>query len=145
MDGGLDLKISQELGWHLEKRVRSEINARFHGELPVGDAVIVETDHERFPYLVSAPTMRVPMDVSGTVNAYLAFRAVLRAVGAHNASGKPPIVSIACSGLGTGEGRMPPRRCAAQMRYAYEVVALGRLEMKGGLAAAVRNHISLIE
>lgn len=30
-------------------------------------------------YLISAPTMRVPEDVSDTVNAYLAFRAVLRA------------------------------------------------------------------
>lgn len=29
-------------------------------------------------YLISAPTMRVPEDVSDTVNAYLAFRAVLR-------------------------------------------------------------------
>ena len=32
-------------------------------------------------YLVSAPTMRVPLDVSNTVNAYLAFRAILRAGG----------------------------------------------------------------
>ena len=29
-------------------------------------------------YLVSAPTMRIPTNVSKTVNAYLAFRAVLR-------------------------------------------------------------------
>ena len=30
-------------------------------------------------YLISAPTMRVPEDVSGTNNAYLAFRAVILA------------------------------------------------------------------
>ena len=30
-------------------------------------------------YLVSAPTMRIPTNVDKTVNAYLAFRAVLRA------------------------------------------------------------------
>lgn len=30
-------------------------------------------------YLISAPTMRVPADVSETINAYLAFRAVLQA------------------------------------------------------------------
>ena len=32
-------------------------------------------------YLVSAPTMRIPMDISNTVNAYVAFRAILRAGG----------------------------------------------------------------
>ena len=30
-------------------------------------------------YLVSAPTMRIPLDVSDTVNAYLAFCGTLRA------------------------------------------------------------------
>lgn len=37
-------------------------------------------DNDGLPirYLISAPTMRVPEDVSDTVNAYLAFRAVLR-------------------------------------------------------------------
>ena len=30
-------------------------------------------------YLISAPTMRVPANVAKTTNAYLAFRAVLRA------------------------------------------------------------------
>ena len=32
-------------------------------------------------YLVSAPTMRIPLNVSDTVNAYLVFREVLRASG----------------------------------------------------------------
>ena len=38
-------------------------------------------DNEGKPirYLISAPTMRVPTNVSQTANAYLAFRAVLRA------------------------------------------------------------------
>ena len=30
-------------------------------------------------YLVSAPTMRIPLNISDTVNAYLAFRGTLRA------------------------------------------------------------------
>ena len=29
-------------------------------------------------YLISAPSMRVPEDISNTVNSYLSFRAVLR-------------------------------------------------------------------
>ena len=32
-------------------------------------------------YLVSAPTMRIPLDISDTVNTYLAFRGTLRAGG----------------------------------------------------------------
>ena len=30
-------------------------------------------------YLISAPTMRIPTNVSKTINSYLAFRAILRA------------------------------------------------------------------
>ena len=38
-----------------------------------------KSEGKQIKYLISAPTMRVPMDVSKTVNAYLAFRACLRA------------------------------------------------------------------
>lgn len=39
------------------------------------------SDNEGKPirFLISAPTMRIPTNVSKTVNAYLAFRAILRA------------------------------------------------------------------
>jgi hypothetical protein len=47
----------------------------------------LRTDHAQGQSLViSAPTMRIPRDVADTVNAYLAFRAALRAVLDHNAS-----------------------------------------------------------
>jgi len=47
----------------------------------VGQAVIIETrdPKETIRYLVSAPTMRIPSDVSNSVNAFLAFRATLLA------------------------------------------------------------------
>ncbi len=146
MDGGLDLLLSEHFGWDLEARVRQRLLDDHDGELPVGQAVIVPTEHEHVPWLVSAPTMRVPMDVSSTAHAHLAFRAILRAVRAHNAAGpQEAITSVACPGLGTGEGKMPPERCARQMRRAYEVCARGRPLRKGGLAAAVREHMELIE
>ena len=146
MDGGLDLALSMHLGWHVEQRVRQVILEDHDGELPVGCAIVVPTDCAQLPWLISAPTMRVPMDVSRTAHAHLAFRAILRAVRAHNAA-RPdhPIRSVACPGLGTGEGRMPPDRCAHQMRHAYEICAQGRLLTKGGLAAAVRQHMDLLE
>jgi len=41
---------------------------------------------------------------------------------AHNRSGKPPIRTILCPGLGTAVGRMPVARCAHQMRVAWDRV-----------------------
>ncbi len=146
MDGGLDLALSLHFGWHLEKAVRSVLLKEYDGELPVGQAIIVPTQHEQIPWLVSAPTMRVPMVVKDTVYAYLAFRAMLRALDRHNSTtSDQPIRSIACPGLGTGEGQMPAERCARQMRYAYDVCVEGHLLREGGLASAARNHMWLID
>ena len=57
-----------------------------------------------------------------TCNAYLAFRAALIAARIHNRSGRPPIRTILCPGLGTAVGRMPVARCAHQMRVAWDRV-----------------------
>jgi O-acetyl-ADP-ribose deacetylase (regulator of RNase III) len=120
MDGGLDASIRTTLVG-VEARVREVLATHHHGELHVGMAEIVETDDHRWRYLACAPTMRVPEDVSRTVNAYVAFRAVLLAIRRHNAAGAlPPIRSVLCPGLCTGVGAMPARRCAAQMRIAYK-------------------------
>ena len=74
MDGGLDLQISQFFGWHVQERLQELIRTRHHGELLVGTAEIVETDYAKIPYLISAPTMRVPMILKDTVNVYLVVR-----------------------------------------------------------------------
>ena len=157
MDGGLDLVYSEFFGWDLEARVRERVLADHLGELPVGQAIVVPTDHARFRWLISAPTMRVPANVAETANAMLAFRAVLAAAAAHNAAHpSDPIGSIAVPGLCTGEGRMPPERCARQMRYAWRVAIEGHRERLGGSRARsattcscsgrsvrTRNHVRL--
>lgn len=56
MDGGLDLAIRHELGFDIEDKVKNLILNKFHGELSVGSAVIVETENKKWPYLISAPT-----------------------------------------------------------------------------------------
>jgi O-acetyl-ADP-ribose deacetylase (regulator of RNase III) len=123
MDGGLDLAIRDRLGRVVQTRAQQAIVERHHGELPVGAAEIVATDHEQWPFLVVAPTMRVPETVAGTLNAYLAFRAALLAVEQHNrVEHAHPIASWVVPGLCTGIGGMDPRRCAAQMRLAYDQV-----------------------
>ncbi|MEM6581372.1 MAG: macro domain-containing protein [Pseudomonadota bacterium] len=144
MDGGLDLKYSQHFGWELEARVRKVLEEDHGGEIPVGSAIIVATEHKQVPYLVSAPTMRVPMDVSTTINAYLAFKAVLLEVKRFNASGYGAINSILCPGLGTGEGRLAPAKCAKQMRRAWDVCVDGQYDTSGGLAQAVRGHMAML-
>ncbi len=124
MDGGLDLAIRDTLGLTVEQRVQERILADHHGELHVGQALIVPTESPRWPLLVAAPTMRVPADVSHTVNAYLAFRAILLAVREWNQSSEtPPVQSLLCSGLGTGVGGMRAAVCALQMRMAYRQIS----------------------
>lgn len=121
MDGGLDLAIRYELGHDIETRVQAEIQRTFHGELPVGTATIVETGNPKWPHLIVAPTMRMPMDVSNTLNAYLAFRAILNVVKQHNAAHqKNKIESFVCPGLATGVGHMSPQKSAHQMRLALD-------------------------
>ncbi len=144
MDGGIELLYSQHFGWDVEQRVREVLLREHDGELPVGQAIVVETGHAQVKFLISAPTMRVPMDVSKTANAHLAFRAVLRAVRSFNQARPDAIRTVLCPGLATGEGRMPPERCAFQMRLAYQVCVQDQALRKGGLAAAVEQHLSLI-
>jgi O-acetyl-ADP-ribose deacetylase (regulator of RNase III) len=122
MDGGLDLAIRRVLGAEVEHWVQAAILERYHGELPVGAALVVATGHDHWPYLVVAPTMRVPESVSHTLNAYLAFRAALLAVAAFNREQGGRINSLVVPGLGTGVGAMDPRKCAAQMRIAFDAV-----------------------
>lgn len=121
MDGGLDLAIRNTLGFEVQHRVQTAILEQWHGELPVGAAVVVPTDHPKWPWLIAAPTMRIPESVGRTLNAYLAFRAALLAIKQFNArSRSPEIQSLVCPGLGTGIGGMAAQRCALQMRMAYK-------------------------
>jgi O-acetyl-ADP-ribose deacetylase (regulator of RNase III) len=126
MDGGIDFVYSEYFGWGIGDNLRAKIWTEFDGELLVGQAAVIDMREtlphhpqhnarvNRTPYLISAPTMRVPMKVGQTVNAFLAFRAALRAAKAHK------IDSMLCPGLGTAIGAMEPRVCAVQMLEAYK-------------------------
>ena len=123
MDGGLDLVIRNELGFQVETDIQKVILNKYHGEMPIGSAEIISTSHDRWSYIIAAPTMRIPENVAFTLNTYIAFRAILIAINSFNESGpKKPIKSLICSGLGTGIGSMEPVRCAAQMRAAYKLI-----------------------
>jgi O-acetyl-ADP-ribose deacetylase (regulator of RNase III) len=123
MDGGLDLAIRNELGFQVESEIQEVILNKYHGEMPIGTAEIIKTNHDRWSYMIAAPTMRIPENIAFTLNAYIAFRAILMAINSFNkAKPKRAIKSLLCSGLGTGIGSMEPTRCAAQMRAAYKLI-----------------------
>jgi O-acetyl-ADP-ribose deacetylase (regulator of RNase III) len=126
MDGGIDLAIRNELGRGVELTLRSQIEDRFHGELPVGGCIIIDTDYHKWPYLVCAPTMRTPGNCRDTTNAYTAFRAALLAIKRFNEEETldrhPRIRSLVCCGLATGCGKMTFSRCAVQMKAAWDQV-----------------------
>lgn len=142
MDGGIDLAYRRHLGGEVESKLQRRIAAEHFGELPVGNALVVETGHVAFPYLVAAPTMRVPEHIQDTVNVYLAFRAALIAVLAHNARDSKPILSLRAPALGTGVGRMPLSRAAFQMRAAYDSV-VGTAEWRSDPNAILVHHADL--
>lgn len=131
MDGGLDMRISQFFGWHVQERLQELIRDRHHGELLVGAAEIVPTNHPRIPFVISAPTMRVPMILSETVNVYLATRAVILLV-LHGFfpdgdTVEDKVTTIAFPGMGTGIGRVTPNICARQMKSAIDVSLLRKI------------------
>ena len=141
MDGGLDHLLSERFGWELEKRVQAAIQARPMGELLVGEAIVVPTDDVLVPWLICAPTMRVPMRVRTSINAYLAMKAILLAARSHRA--EIPIETVVVSGLGTGIGQLAPELAAAQMCQAYKEVVLGEAKYPGSFAEAQRMHLGL--
>lgn len=144
MDGGIDLAYSERFGWGLQARLQRHISEHHLGELPVGQAVIVETLDDRIPFLVSAPTMRVPMDVSATPNAYLALRAALIAVRSHNETSSRRISRLLCPGLASAIGAMPFERVARQMRLAWDVVMAGKPWPPATGGAVLRAHHELV-
>ena len=88
--------------------------------------------------------MRVPENVSRTLNAYLAFRAALLAVRRHNErSPDSRIESLVCSGLATGVGRLEPAGCAVQMRTAYESL-LGSAADLPSFTALHATHLRML-
>jgi O-acetyl-ADP-ribose deacetylase (regulator of RNase III) len=114
MNGGIDLAYSLYLGWQVSKKLQEKINKEWNGELPVGCATSVITGSGQFPYLISAPTMRVPQDVSKSINAYLAFRAALFE------AERLGVSSVACPGLAISTGNLNHDLAARQMMTAYK-------------------------
>src|SRR5262249_37190687 len=131
-NGGIDRIYSEHFGWHVQDRLRELLARDWDGELPIGLAVLLETGHPDTPHLISAPTMRAPVSVSQPLNAYLAFRAVLRVVAHKNREQPSAIRSVPC-GL-----------CAKQMYEAYVEVVGGQPFRPAGVNDALVQHYRLL-
>lgn len=147
MRGGIDGVYTKVFGPGVSQRLQQRIRERHHGELVIGAAEIVETGHA-IPYVIAAPTMRVPSLVSGTVNPYLAARAVLiLALHGRFDDGTPvrdKVQTIAFPGLGTGVGGVSGEDCARQVRAAYEDIVLGQFTFPRSLGAAKARERELL-
>ncbi len=151
MDGGIDHLYSHHFGWHVQERLQQLIKDRHHGELLIGTAEVVDTDDSNIPFVIAAPTMRVPMVLADSVHPYLAARAVLLLVrrgtfpSGHLAGEQisDGITSIAFPGLGTGVGRVDVNTCALQVRTAIEHIVLENNDFPATWADAQIRHQKL--
>jgi O-acetyl-ADP-ribose deacetylase (regulator of RNase III) len=141
MDGGLDYALSERFGWELQTKLQQTIAARPLKELLVGEALLMPTGDAKVPWLISAPTMRVPMKLRQTINAYLAMKAIL--LTATSASVTPPIQTVAIPGLGTGVGALSADTAALQMWRAYQEVVLQDFTYPANFGDAQRDHMLL--
>lgn len=134
MDGGIDLAYSRVMFPGVEARVKARIRrlgmctslGRYYNR--IGSAVVVPCIDQLNPdpqnpskpqsALISAPTMFLPHDVSGTQNAYHAMMASLCAFAKYRET-HPDMQTLVCPALCTGYGKMPPALAAKQMHDAY--------------------------
>jgi O-acetyl-ADP-ribose deacetylase (regulator of RNase III) len=114
MDGGVDWAYLQFFGVELQRRFQMVIRLQKFQELLVGSAVAVPTYHEAIPYLIAAPTMRVPKIITDPADLMLATRAAVRVASDFR------FRRIVMPGMGTGCGQVLPGVAARAMRAGIE-------------------------
>jgi O-acetyl-ADP-ribose deacetylase (regulator of RNase III) len=143
MESGLELAIALKLGRHIGARVREQIQRTHGGILPIGAALLLPTEDRRWPLLLYAPTMWLPMNIAETIQPYVAARAVFRVLCDLEAEQRR-LWHVLLPGLGTGIGRVPPRACALQMRRAYDEIVRGHAARHSSLEEAELDYRSLV-
>lgn len=154
MDGGIDSWYRWRFGDGIQDSVRLAILRYWHGELPVGTAEIVETHDDEVPFLIAAPTMRVPMILgSDSINSYLAMRAVIMLTRMERFRDgkfqgeeiKSQVTKIALPGLGTGVGKVPAAMAAHQIGEAILRHCQGKHYLPKSWFLATEDHQHLLK
>ncbi|AXE03428.1 macro domain-containing protein [Salmonella enterica] len=143
MDGGVDAAITAFFGTQLQRRVQKYIIQEYLGEQPVGTAFVIETGNSKHPWLVHAPTMRVPLIIDGTDAVYNATRAALLAMLQHNKSAGEDrkITSVVFPAMGAGCGQVSPDCVARQMKLAWDSFINCATEINWQYAIARQNAV----
>lgn len=143
MDGGVDAAITAFFGTQLQRRVQKYIIQEYLGEQPVGTAFVIETGNSKHPWLVHAPTMRVPLIIDGTDAVYNATRAALLAIFQHNKSAGEDrkITSVVFPAMGAGCGQVPPDSVARQMKLAWDSISNPPKAINWQYASARHNAV----
>ncbi|EMZ6664761.1 macro domain-containing protein [Salmonella enterica] len=143
MDGGVDAAITAYFGPQLQERVQQNIIREYLGEQPVGTAFVIETGNSQHPWLVHAPTMRVPLIIDGTDAVYNATRAALLAIFQHNKSAGEDrkIKSVVFPAMGAGCGQVSPDSVARQMKLAWDGFINCAMEINWQYASARQDAV----
>ncbi len=112
MGGGVDLVYRNFFGRKIEAALQDAIKGSHGSYLPIGEALLIPTDHEKIPRLIASPTMFLPEPTS-QLNVYKASLAAFKLALSRK------IDRLFCPGFGTGVGRVSFHDSAYAMRGAY--------------------------
>jgi O-acetyl-ADP-ribose deacetylase (regulator of RNase III) len=141
MDAGMDLAVLKFFGPQLQERIQRGILDDYLGEQPVGTCLLISTGNARHPFVAHAPTMRIPMNISGTDHVYLATWAVLTAIHRHNRASENRIRTLVCPAFGTGTGGVSALEAGTQMRIAYDHFLKPPLHINPSIAQARHERV----
>ncbi len=128
MNGGIDYYLDdfvlQDISILVKKRINEigQINKMNKKYLPIGSCILVQHPNSK-QFLVSAPTMLIPSDVSMTKNAQHVFCGILALINHHNMTTPNPnlkITKLMCCGLATGVGGMEFPELAKQLKDGFD-------------------------
>ena len=121
MDHGFDrsvCKVLNDSDNKIKTRVQQEIINKYHGEQPVGTAIIIETHDNKIKYLLHSPTRRTNYSIKGTDNIYMTIKAICNEIRIWNANNSDDdgklIKNVLLTGLGTFYGAVSPEESARQ-------------------------------
>ncbi len=120
MNAGIDAAVINFHGEGLMRRIQNRIQDEYLGEQPIGTAFLEATEHSDYPYIIHAPTMRVPGSINGTDTVYASTWAALICIYQAKTRDQLPIQTVAFPAMGTGFGNVPFSEAARQMAAAYK-------------------------